>query len=92
MHDAYKQAREIEERARAYADTPDSNEVRALVDEARDMYEAIEMKKSADHVEDRVERVMDKLIRARDSGHISMGDARDLENRCRKLQQQLRKM
>ncbi len=92
MENIYKQAREIEERSRAYADTPDSNEVRALVKEADDMCEAIEMKKSADHVEDRLERVLDAMIRARDSGHISMGDARDLESRCRKLQKDLRKL
>lgn len=92
MQEVYKEAKEIEERSRAYADTPDSNEVRALVKEAYDMCEAIEMKKSPDHIEDRLERVLDALIRARDSGHISSGDARDLEKRCRELQKDLRKL
>jgi hypothetical protein len=92
MDHIYKEAREVEERCRAYADSPNSNEIQALVKEARDMYESIEMKKSTDHIEDRVGRVMDRLFTARDSGHISMGDARDLESRLRKLEQQLRKI
>lgn len=92
MSDIYKQARDIENRARSYIDNPGSNECQALLKEARDLYESIEMKKSPDHVEDRVERVMDRVKIAKNSGHVSFGDADDLEDRLRDLQQILRKM
>lgn len=92
MDQVYKQAREIEKRARAYADEQGSREVQGLFNEARDLCEAIEMKKSPDHLEDRVEKLMGRLEAALKAGSMTHSEGDDLEDRCRDLQQMLRKM
>jgi hypothetical protein len=92
MDNIYRQAVSMLNKLGTYIDEPNNQAAKQLKSEVQRLTDEIEVKKNPRSLEDRVKNILNLTDKAQAAGIIDHHHADDLEDTCRDLQQQLRKL
>lgn len=92
MDDIYKQAISMQNKFRQYVDLPNHEVANQLKTEIQRLTDEIESNKNPRTIEDRVKNIMRLLERGENDKVMDHQHSDDLQDMCRDLQQDLRKI
>lgn len=92
MDNIYKQAVGMLNKLSTYIDEPNHQTAKQLKSEIQRLTDEIESQKNPRSLEDRVKSILNLADKAQAAGVMDHHHADDLEDTCRELQQQLRKL